>query len=169
MARNNRAESTESVTFRISVPKADTDVISWLSRQYSMSLSIRQLIKQAVGEYGMRDLFCIPVDEMEAKRGRPRKDGADILPRVPSEVIDAVRAHEDARKAQAEEPAGATAKGEKPAPMPDVSNMATATPEPQIAVDSGESEAPQAPDNRSEGEKAASDALSKMLSAGLMV
>lgn len=58
-----------SLRYKFSVPEGDDDVVQWLKAQHSLSISIRQLIKSAVRNYGVRDLFSIPSSELLATCG----------------------------------------------------------------------------------------------------
>lgn len=53
---------------RISIPAQDVQVLRWLARQSNASVSIRQVIREAVASYGYDDVTCMSV----RGRGRPR-------------------------------------------------------------------------------------------------
>lgn len=48
----------EGYRYRLTVPNADQDVINWIKCQDNVSVSLRVLIQEAVGRYGMKDVFC---------------------------------------------------------------------------------------------------------------
>lgn len=87
MARRKNPGEEPNITYRISVPAEDTDVVEWMNKQYSISTSMRQLIKMFVQEYGMRDVFCMEVPRGE-KLGRPRADAQTDIP-VPEQQTPA--------------------------------------------------------------------------------
>lgn len=69
MARGRR----EHKTFHISVPLEDDQVLEWLSKQYNQSASMRELIRAAIGEIGMVDLFTgRPYNRKPGQAGRAK-------------------------------------------------------------------------------------------------
>lgn len=68
-----------SQTVRISVPVGDTTVLNWLGAQYSISASVRELIRNSVREHGVVDVTCLKVEqELPIKGpGRPRGSTKD--------------------------------------------------------------------------------------------
>lgn len=69
MARGRR----EHKTFHISVPLEDERVLEWLSKQYNQSASMRELIRGAIEEVGMVDLFTgRPYNRKPGQSGRAK-------------------------------------------------------------------------------------------------
>lgn len=53
---------------RLTVPPEDETVLRWMARQSNLSVSIRQVIRESVAQYGYNDVTCVSV----RGRGRPR-------------------------------------------------------------------------------------------------
>lgn len=87
---------------RFSVPPADVSVGSWLDAQYSISESLRALIRDAIRRDGIVDVINRPVRQ-EPRRGRP--------PRIGNEPADQVVESEHAST-----PAPAPAPASPPSP-----------------------------------------------------
>lgn len=75
---NSKPDNLKRV--RISIPIADTPVLTWLSVQQNISFSIRALIKDAIARQGYVDATC---GEPSAKSpGRPKKRMQEALARA---------------------------------------------------------------------------------------
>lgn len=48
--------------YRLAVPDADTQVMTWVATQSNLSLSLRLLIRQAIAEQGYTDIFARAMD-----------------------------------------------------------------------------------------------------------
>ena len=69
---------------RVTVPIEDVEVLQWLSNQHAMSVSVRELIHDAIAEHGVQDYFV-------ATRGEARKPskGRPMKPLVGIPTVDA--------------------------------------------------------------------------------
>lgn len=75
---SNKPDNLKRV--RISIPKADTPVLTWLAVQQNISFSVRALIKDAIARQGYVDVTC---GEPSAKSpGRPKKRMQEALARA---------------------------------------------------------------------------------------
>lgn len=106
---------------RFSVPPADVSVGSWLDAQYSISESLRALIRDAIRRDGIVDVINRPVRQ-EPRRGRPPRTGDEPAdPVIESAAEDAEPVVEPAApSAPAVEsgPAPTPAPASEPAPAP---------------------------------------------------
>ena len=75
--------------FRVSVPNADTSVLTWIGAQSDLSASVRALIRDAIRRDGYQDATCYPVKQ-QPRRGRPPRSADDDV-----EVVDIVSSETD--------------------------------------------------------------------------
>lgn len=100
---------------RFSVPPADVSVGSWLDAQYSISESLRALIRDAIRRDGIVDVINRPVRQ-EPRRGRPPRIGNEPADQVvESAVGDAKLVAESATPSA---PAVESEHASTPAPAP---------------------------------------------------
>ncbi|MEH1587992.1 hypothetical protein [Cutibacterium avidum] len=100
---------------RFSVPPADVSVGSWLDAQYSISESLRALIRDAIRRDGIVDVINRPVRQ-EPRRGRPPRIGNEPADQVvESAVGDAKPVAESATPSA---PAVESEHASTPAPAP---------------------------------------------------
>lgn len=82
MATKQKQTDNNTLRIRLSIPRDDVAAVEWLEKQYTPSMSIRMLIRDAIEKYGMRDFFATDKDEIRQlpRRGRPPKtvDDADV-------------------------------------------------------------------------------------------
>lgn len=98
---------------RFSVPPADVSVGSWLDAQYSISESLRALIRDAIRRDGIVDVINRPVRQ-EPRRGRPPRTGDEPAdPVIESAAEDAEPVVEPAAPS-----APAVESGSAPTPAP---------------------------------------------------
>lgn len=71
---------------RFSVPPADVSVGSWLDAQYSISESLRALIRDAIRRDGIVDVINRPVRQ-EPRRGRPPRIGDEPADQVVESAV----------------------------------------------------------------------------------
>lgn len=69
MGTNEELAAGAAKRVRITIPAQDEEVLRWLARQSNVSVSVRQVIREAVASYGYGDVTCTSV----RGRGRPRK------------------------------------------------------------------------------------------------
>ena len=87
MAIKLKQDSAKVSRIRITIPNDDKVALEWLSCQYSPSISIRMLIREAIERDGMRDFFATDEGEVVKlpRRGRPPKA---YVEKMESEDID---------------------------------------------------------------------------------
>lgn len=117
---------------RFSVPPADVSVGSWLDAQYSISESLRALIRDAIRRDGIVDVINRPVRQ-EPRRGRPPRTGDE--PADP--VIES--AAEDAEPVVEPAAPSAPAVESGPAPTPAPAPAPASPPSPPASEPSDES------------------------------
>lgn len=66
------------VRYRLNVPVADDSTQKWMAAQTCPSISIRQLIRQAIERDGYVDAMCSSVEQLP-RRGRPPKSESIVL------------------------------------------------------------------------------------------
>ena len=59
--RGRPKKTAYSTQFRVTVPISDSDVIEWIKSQYTLSNSVRILIKNFVAQHGFVDSTCLSV------------------------------------------------------------------------------------------------------------
>lgn len=59
--------------FRLTVPAGDVTVLEWIEKQYNVSQSIRQLIREFVREHGLIDATCIAVEQEPPRQRAPQE------------------------------------------------------------------------------------------------
>lgn len=59
--------------FRLTVPAGDVTVLEWIEKQYNVSQSIRQLIREFVREHGLIDATCIAVEQEPPRQKAPHE------------------------------------------------------------------------------------------------
>ena len=91
------------VRYRLNVPVADDSTQKWMAAQTCPSISIRQLIRQAIERDGYADAMCSSVEQLP-RRGRPPKSESVLL--------------EEEIQTTEKEPEKITAKVEQPAEKP---------------------------------------------------
>lgn len=69
------------VRYRLNVPVADDSTQKWMAAQTCPSISIRQLIRQAIERDGYVDAMCSSVEQLP-RRGRPPKSESVVLEEV---------------------------------------------------------------------------------------
>lgn len=117
---------------RFSVPPADVSVGSWLDAQYSISESLRALIRDAIRRDGIVDVINRPVHQ-EPRRGRPPRIGDEPADQVAESAVGDAKpvAESVTPSAPAVEPGHALT----PAPVP----APASPPSPPASEPSGES------------------------------
>lgn len=87
------------VRYRLNVPVADDSTQKWIAAQTCPSISIRQLIRQAIERDGYVDAMCSSVEQLP-RRGRPPKSESVVL----EEEIQATEKEPEKIIAEAERP-----------------------------------------------------------------
>lgn len=117
MARGRR----EHKTFHISVPLEDDQVLEWLSKQYNQSASMRELIRAAIGEIGMVDLFTgRPYNRKPGQAGRAKLPPVSTNTSTLTARKRKQKAYVDERQAAVDEMEKADAKVDKKEDVIDV-------------------------------------------------
>ena len=97
MALNER----NSKRVRVTVPNDDVEVLQWLSSQHAMSVSVRELIHDAVLEHGIQDYFVAARGQAQKpSRGRPMKPLVDM----PTDIWTPPNEEIEVQKLENEEP-----------------------------------------------------------------
>lgn len=112
-------------TFHLSVPEEDTEIAEWMSVQFSQSASVRELIRDAICDIGMCDLFT--------GRSFDRKPGQSGRASGSLAAYEKARAQERKERMQQEEmaemaAAEMAAEASKPMTAAPVANATNATP-----------------------------------------
>lgn len=98
MALNER----NSKRVRVTVPNDDVEVLQWLSSQHAMSVSVRELIHDAILEHGIQDYFVATRGQVQKpSRGRPMKPLVDM----PTDIWTPPNEEIEVQKLENEEPA----------------------------------------------------------------
>ena len=93
--RGRPKKAAYSTQFRVTVPISDSDVIEWIKNQYTLSNSVRILIKNFVAQHGFIDSTCLSVRETvpaivhskakTVKRNVPKVESVE--PHVQADII----------------------------------------------------------------------------------
>lgn len=101
-------------TFHLSVPEEDTEIAEWMSVQFSQSASVRELIRDAICNIGMCDLFTgRSFDRKPGQSGRASGSLAVYEKTRAQERKERMQQEERAETAVAENATATTAKATK--------------------------------------------------------